>query len=369
MLNQATGQNVANQAALMAGQRGAGANVGLIARQAAQQGAATQQQAVGQGATMQANQALNALGQAGSLANTQASNLVGQTNANTSAQQQEQSNLLNALQGYNSNQVSMQGNINSANAGLANTNMQGQQGVVGGLANVGSSIAGLFASGGVVPKYADGEYVSAADATPPSPATLPAASPAGGSAFTPQSKFAQFLKPGAVPQTSAAPSAFNLAGTPGATALQSGISNLGAGIAKALTSPAAPAPQFHASDIPQAGTIPAPMADLTSDVGSTQMNAAEGGKVPALVSPGEKYLRPQDVAKAKQGINPMKLGETIPGKPKVGGATDSYANDTVPKTLEEGGIVLPRSVTQSKNPGAAAKRFMDALQAHKKAKA
>ena len=61
MLNQETGQNVANQAALMAGQRGASQNVGLMARQAAQQGANLQQQAVGQGASMQAQQGLNAL--------------------------------------------------------------------------------------------------------------------------------------------------------------------------------------------------------------------------------------------------------------------------------------------------------------------
>jgi hypothetical protein len=45
-LNQATSNNIANQAALMAGQRGASANSGLIARQAAMQGANTQQQGV-----------------------------------------------------------------------------------------------------------------------------------------------------------------------------------------------------------------------------------------------------------------------------------------------------------------------------------
>src|ERR1700679_261280 len=44
-LAQATGANTANQAALMAGQRGSAANVGLLARQAAQQGAANQQAA------------------------------------------------------------------------------------------------------------------------------------------------------------------------------------------------------------------------------------------------------------------------------------------------------------------------------------
>lgn len=60
MLAQNTAANTANQAALMAGQRGASANAGLIARQAAMQGAANQQQAVGQAATMGAQQQLAA---------------------------------------------------------------------------------------------------------------------------------------------------------------------------------------------------------------------------------------------------------------------------------------------------------------------
>lgn len=59
-LNQTTGQNVNNQAALMAGQRGAGSNPGLLARQIAMNGAQTQQNAVGQAATLQAQQQLAA---------------------------------------------------------------------------------------------------------------------------------------------------------------------------------------------------------------------------------------------------------------------------------------------------------------------
>ena len=54
MLNQATGANVSDQAALMAGQRGASANPALMAKLIAEQGAATQQGAAGQGATLQA---------------------------------------------------------------------------------------------------------------------------------------------------------------------------------------------------------------------------------------------------------------------------------------------------------------------------
>ncbi len=55
-----TGANIAGQGALMAGQRGAGANAGLIARQAAMQGSTIQQQAVNQAATLQAQQQLAA---------------------------------------------------------------------------------------------------------------------------------------------------------------------------------------------------------------------------------------------------------------------------------------------------------------------
>ena len=170
MLNQATGQNVANQAALMAGQRGAGANVGLMARQAAQQGAATQQAAVGQGASMQANQALNALSSAGNIANTQVGNQIGATSANTQAQQAEQANLLNAISGQNNANISMQSNINNANAGLANTQLQGQQAMTGGLLSAvsgpGASMMG-GARGGMVRRYEEGGDVDTPDMTPP----------------------------------------------------------------------------------------------------------------------------------------------------------------------------------------------------------
>jgi len=43
---------------------------------------------------------------------------------------------------------------------------------------------------------------------------------------------------------------------------------------------------------------------------------ANGGKVPALVSPGEKYLNPQAVQQVAQGANPMSVGETIPASLK-----------------------------------------------------
>lgn len=147
MLNQATGQNVSNQAALMAGQRGAGANPALIARQAAQQGANVQQQAVGQGATMQAQQSLNALGMAGNLAGQQVGNQIGATTTNTAAQQAEQQALLNA-QNASNQQVT---NFNQARMGQGSNPLtaigQGASGLAGGI----GALAAL-AEGGQVPQ-------------------------------------------------------------------------------------------------------------------------------------------------------------------------------------------------------------------------
>lgn len=99
-LAQATAANTANQAALMAGQRGTQANAGLIARQASMQGAANQQNAAGQAATLGAQQQIAAQNQ-------------------LAAQQQ-------AMQGVAANQV---GNQIGATAGLnqMNQNLYGQQ--------------------------------------------------------------------------------------------------------------------------------------------------------------------------------------------------------------------------------------------------
>ncbi len=99
----------------------------------------------------------------------------------------------------------------------------------------------------------------------------------------------------------------------------------------------------------------------TQQVYEAHMAMAKGGKVPAMVSPGEKYLPPQAVEAVKQGANPMKEGKTVPGKPKVGGAKNDYANDTVKAELDEGGIVLPRSVTQAKDSDKKAEQFVLAV--------
>jgi len=165
-LNNATGQNVNNQAALMASQRGAGANAGLIARQAGMQGANIQQQAAGQGAVMQAQQQLAAQSalanqqaqMQGVAANQIAAQGQGATNY-SSAQQGEQGILQGANQGFNNAGVTMQGNINNANAQAALANQQSNGKLFGGLTSGLSAAAGLFAHGGEV-KMAEGGPIS-----------------------------------------------------------------------------------------------------------------------------------------------------------------------------------------------------------------
>lgn len=284
MLNQATGQNIASQAALMAGQRGSQANPGMMARLAAMQGANTQQQAVGQGATLQAQQALNAITGMGGIAGQQVGQQQQALSGLNQFGQNEQQQLLNSIGQQNSTQAGLQSNINNANASLAGGILGGQQALIGGGLNALGAVMGLAEGGSVDVSPDMSENVT--------------------------TKTSSSLMGNSAPKSS--------------------------------------------------------VGQLLSQLNSQTPQMAKGGKVPALVSPGEKYLSPDKVEKvAKTGINPMSIGETIPGKAKVAGAKDSYKNDIVSKTLEEGGIVLPRSVTQSKNPGHEAKKFVDAILARK----
>lgn len=148
-LNQTTGQNVANQSALMAGQRGAGANAGLIARQAAQQGAATQQQAVGQGATLSAQQQIAARQQLQQA-------LSGQMTSGLQAQQGAASTALGnqgiitgALTGASNqgNQAALQA-MQSSQQNNAQNNLQQQQSLGAGFNAVGTGLTAFGSKSG-----------------------------------------------------------------------------------------------------------------------------------------------------------------------------------------------------------------------------
>lgn len=141
-LNNATGQNVANQAALMAGQRGASANAGLLARQIGQQGANIQQNAVGQGAALQAQQQMNALGAMGNIAGSQVGQQANALNAYNSAAQGAQNNVLGAIGNYNSSMSGQQNAANQANAGIAAQNAKSQAGLMGGLLGAAGTVFG-----------------------------------------------------------------------------------------------------------------------------------------------------------------------------------------------------------------------------------
>ncbi len=289
MLANATGANVAQQAALMAGQRGAGANVGLESRQIAQQGANTQQQAAGQGAAMQAQQSLGALGQLGGIAGQQVGqqqNALQQLQAANQAQQNAQ---LNSLQGVNSAVGNAQTPLNQIAANNTNNQINGALGGAGAaLGAIGRPMANTPVvqqpQAGDYSQFHNGDYSTLAK---------------GGEVTPPKAK---------------------------------------------MTIPGGPRSYIGKH---QAGTLP------TEHI----VPMSQGGKVDAMVSPGEKYLPPAQAQAVAQGkADPIKEGQTIPGKAKVKG--DSLKNDIVPAALEEGGCVIPRSVLEGPNPHEAAARFV-----------
>lgn len=151
-LANSTGQNVANQAALMAGQRGAGANAGLMARQAANQGANIQQQGAGQGALLQAQQQVAGQQQMANIANMQAANQGQATGAYNQYAQGAQQNILNSIQGNQSTNASLSNAAAAAKAAKYTADKQADTAQQGGLiSGLGSAAALLLAKGGEVP--------------------------------------------------------------------------------------------------------------------------------------------------------------------------------------------------------------------------
>jgi hypothetical protein len=324
MLNQATGQNVQNQAALMAGQRGASGNVGLMARQNAQQGANIQQQAAGQGATMQANQALNAIGQAGQMASTMAGQQIGQTNQNVANAQNEQ----NILQGANSAQ-------NTNQTAMATGAQQGQQATIGGLMNglSGGAAQGLMgSSGGAAAGMASGGQVPNYDI---------------GGSVGPMSMFGQALS---------GPSNYSsfqgTAGSEGSEALQKGMSSFASKKPPSKTSNGLKTFNSQYSAGP-AQTMDASNAD------PSMPGAAHGGEVKAKVSPGELILTPEEARMVAAGrAKATQVGKKVPGKAKVAG--DSTDNDFVDANLPIGGVVVKRTKALSDNPDKTSAEFVRA---------
>ncbi len=145
-----TGHNVKNQAALLAGQRGVGANPGLAARQIGQLGADVQQQAVGQGAAMRAQQTIAAQQQ-----------LQQQQSLLMALQQQGISNLGNTSLGQSGQYLSAFGQAGKTEVENNPWNKLGPAlagGVLGAVGTIGGAAAGVPS----VPKLSEGGKVPGA---------------------------------------------------------------------------------------------------------------------------------------------------------------------------------------------------------------
>lgn len=292
----------------------------------AQQGGSAMQNNAAAAAANQANQQLGAIGAAGQMASQMAGNQIGQTNANAQAQMAEQGNLFGAAGAANQAAAGMQNSINTANAGMAQTQMQGQQGLIGGVLN---GVGSLFAKGGdVEPSMMAEGGVSAIQ-------------PSQG----PQSKFGKFLKGfggGMKQPVNAAGS--NAAPMTGPGALQAGMSNLIQGIFSKGNSDQQ---QDNSTQDFANGPVQSAPIDVTGGNVESE-NLAKGGMIRDFRSGGNV--------------------SAVNHKEKAVVKGNSYANDKIPAVLSEGEVVIPRSVMQGQNPADGAARFVQAVLAKRKAR-
>lgn len=387
-LNQSTGQNVASQAALMAGQRGAGANVGLLARQAAQQGAATQQQAVGQAATLQANQQIAGLqglqaaqqniGQTqqaiGGLGTTQAgmqqtgiaqqAAQAGQMVSQQQAQQQAlaaqaQNQVANqmtnqqALAGQAAAQVGQQLQANQAvtnqanvlggqqiaqtNAGVAANQNQQQMGL-GALNNVNTNNVNMqgninSANAGLAGTTMKGQQDMIGGLLQGAGSAAGLAAARGG--YVAMADGGMPMQPGPVAPPPPGPqSSFGqfLAG-----------GNTGAYLA------AQPIPQSVTPDTTQASNAQMQNNSQDSDLKKGSSGLGKAAMMAAMAAKGGSVQHDYRAGGGVKATSPAEKA-VIPG--------NSYANDKIKAVLPEGGIVIPRSIIESDDPLGATADFV-----------
>ncbi len=345
-MNQNTGQNINQAAALAAGVRGAGSNAGLIASNAANTGATTQQNAIGQEATLAAEQQLNAQGQLENLAGTQVQQGTNAVQLQNQTQQNEQNILQGANTATNNANVSQQENINTTNAAVAAGNQNANQNVLSGIGNainsVGSFIGGLFAEGGEVPShlmemakiyhpkhFAPGGVVWQ-NSTP-----VQSSINAGAAPNLPQFVNAPiYNKPGAsTPKTPApAPTGTNPTGVGGTYGLGG---------------------QEEVDQLGSTNTFGA--APLTSDsFAAPELGSQFAGPAAALA-----------LARGGNVGGKLKAGGKVPGTPKVN--HDAYKNDTVTAKLSPGEVVIDLNTLKDKGKLGSMARFVAANIERKKA--
>jgi hypothetical protein len=365
-LQQATDQNNQKAAGAAASQRGM--NPAIAQRIVAQNAAATNQAAAGQSATLRAQQQLNAEGAEGNVYGQQGQEMVSglntlaaaQTAANTTNAQTASSNqgLFGSIFAHGGEVKALPKHLQLmtvSNGEKIHPVHLAQGGLLG--SNFSGSLMGLI----------KGLWSSGVSATP---ATTPASTQANISS--------QNAQMGAGPSQVDANGNLTSAGT------QSQISQQNADM---MSGP---------STMDSTGMTEAPgvedtteMAGGAADAGATDAAATEAGaaagaeegdsllelaaahgakvpsnhdrKVPAMISPGERFIPPHLVEAVRKGRIPAsKAAPKVPGKPKVAG--DSEQNDIVPARLSPGGVVIPRSKADN---DADAREFLQALQAEK----
>jgi hypothetical protein len=299
-LEQGTNANIQKAASLIASQKGI--SPALAAREAATGAAASNQAAAGQAQQGVMQQTLNAEQGLGSLYGQEANESTNQQGTLQNANAQQNAQLVNQNLG-----------VQGINAGVAAQNTQNNVNTMNGIVGSAGKAATMMATGGEVhpfhaylmKKYAVGGGVD--------PVT-------GGITGVNSSPYPWMNNTGSKDP--------NLFGVPGPSA----PSNPTAGATNAVS---------DASGVSGGAMSAGGAGDIASELGPLAMVAAHGGRVPALVSPGEIYLNRHAVRAVNNGADPTIVGERIPGHAKVQG--NSYENDTVPKELEEGGEVIPRS--------------------------
>ena len=358
-LNQNTAANVSNQAALMAGQRGASANVGAMAKNNAEVGAATQQNAVGQEATLQAQQQLAAQQQLQTQQQTMYNQGASAIQNQASGAQGEQSILQGANSALNSNDVGMQSNVNSVNAQAAAQNSGLVPQLLGAGAGAVASIAAMFAKGGVVgapkcmaaggvmtpggPQSSIGQYLSG-------PTNATNFAPAGASGYAAQA-----------PTTQAAPAS---ASSPSLSQAMAGGQAVGQNIGQAIqnyqnTPSSVPITSVDSSYTqPELGSSAA-----NANAGSSGMLGADiggssgpmiGGSDPLGLglAKGGKVKKPLPMM-GGQSARLISKGGPVKAQNKSEKAVsnkDSYANDKVPAMLSAGEVVMDKDTLNDPGP-------------------
>lgn len=342
---QNTANNVATQGAQQAGQRGASSNVGLMARQVGQQGAATQQQAAGQAATLQAQQQLTAQQQEAGVLNNMANQSLQGESIEQGGQAAQNSAITTGSLGSQQ--------INAQTSGQNAQNVNATQG--GFLSSIGS-VLGL-AKGGVVPKkYADGGIADYSSTNTPMPqygqtSQAPAQSKPDG--------LASKLADGGIAGYA----------TPSNPNINVGI-NHSASAAPALSG--GPLKRLfggtgeHAPDQTDEGAEEGYLdADASLGTGSEVSAGATGGAEAGGATAGGEGAGAAALLASKGGkisfSKTLLNGGGVPGKAQYSG--DTKKNDTVPTLLSPGEEVIPRSITMSKDAPAKAAEFVRHLQA------